>query len=143
MPSIHFRYYGAPMGKERARVVNGRAYTPAKTKGYEEAVTAAVLEVWTGEPIGGAPMKMRVNFYMPFPKSYSKRKRSALRLTEHIQKPDLSNLVKAVEDACTGVVYKDDAQVYYVEASKKWQGEAGYNDPLTVQGFTCEFSWYE
>ena len=140
MPSIDFRYYGTPIGKERARVVNRRAYTPAKTKGYEEAVTAAVLDVWVGEPIAGVPMKMRCDFYMPFPKSYSRRKRSELRLTEHIQKPDLSNLVKAVEDACTGVVYQDDSQVYYVEARKKWQG---HDDSLIAPGFACEFSWYE
>ena len=34
----HFVMYGEPRGKERPRVANGHAYTPQKTREYEEAL---------------------------------------------------------------------------------------------------------
>ena len=34
--------------------------------------------------------------------------------------PDLDKLVRAVLDALTGVCYKDDSQVVYIETEKVW-----------------------
>lgn len=38
--------------------------------------------------------------------------------TEHACRPDLSNILKAVEDALNGIIYKDDAQVECVDVRK-------------------------
>lgn len=60
-------------------------------------------------------------FHMPFPKSYSKKKKEILRGEGHKQKPDLDNLLKAFLDS----VYRfsDDAHIWKVTASKIWSDE--------------------
>ena len=40
------------------------------------------------------------------------------RVTEHIKKPDISNLVKAVEDALRNIFYRDDSQIVLLIAKK-------------------------
>lgn len=44
---------------------------------------------------------------------------------EVTNKPDLDKIVRAVLDACTGVVWRDDAQVYWVEAEKVYGPRPG------------------
>ena len=61
-----------------------------------------------------------VTFVVPMPKSWSERKRRAMDGKVHEQKPDLSNLVKALEDA----VLKDDSAVHTMAARKVW-GQSG------------------
>jgi len=39
-------------------------------------------------------------------------------------KPDLSKLVRAIEDAMTGIVYRDDAQITSLHATKLYSSEA-------------------
>lgn len=59
-------------------------------------------------------------FYIPMPKSWSKKKREAMRGERHQQKPDLSNLVKAVEDA----LLVDDCKIWkYKDIEKRWADE--------------------
>jgi Holliday junction resolvase RusA-like endonuclease len=57
-----------------------------------------------------------IKFYIPMPKSWSKKKRSEMNYKPHQQKPDIDNLVKAVLDA----VLEDDSHVHTVHASKVW-----------------------
>lgn len=61
-----------------------------------------------------------VTFIIPFPKSYSLKKRRKLDGQPHIQRPDVDNLCKALMDA----VYGEDCGVYDIRISKFW-GYAG------------------
>ena len=62
-----------------------------------------------------------VQFILPMPKSWNEKKRAAMLGQPNTQKPDLSNLIKALEDA----VYADDSTIWhYASISKVW-GEAG------------------
>ena len=38
----------------------------------------------------------------------------------HTQKPDHDNLVKSIQDACQGIVYADDSQVWDCRVWKYW-----------------------
>ena len=60
-------------------------------------------------------------FMMPMPKSWSKKKREKMLLWPHQQKPDLSNLLKALEDA----LYSDDSKIYRYERVAKYWAEEG------------------
>lgn len=94
-------FYGQPLPKQRSRVfVDGRtgkvrAANPARTAKYEKALRR-LLQAETGlrPPDGASAFGVRLWFF--------RRRR---------QRADLSNMVKAVEDAGNGVVYADDAQI--------------------------------
>ncbi len=62
------------------------------------------------------PDRPRIVFYMPMPKSWSKKKKAAMNGQPHLNKPDLDNLLKALFDA----VYDDDAHIWCVYAEKRW-----------------------
>lgn len=43
----------------------------------------------------------------------------------HVLKPDLSNLIKGIEDACSKIIYADDCQIFeHTGAEKKWVNSA-------------------
>ena len=63
---------------------------------------------------------LTVYFYIPMPKSWSKRKKEEYDLTPHKQTPDLDNLLKAFQDA----LEDDDSYVYcYRDCKKLWAKE--------------------
>lgn len=57
-----------------------------------------------------------IEFYMPMPKSWSKKKKAELFNKPHKQKPDIDNLVKGVMDA----LFKEDSHVHTIYAKKTW-----------------------
>ena len=65
-----------------------------------------------------------VVFVIPFPKSYSNKKRFELDGQPHKQKPDIDNLLKALMDA----VYDDDSCVYNITLFKYW----GYVGSISI-----------
>lgn len=60
-----------------------------------------------------------VVFYIPMPKSWSKKKKIELVNTPHKQKPDIDNLLKGLMDA----LLKEDSHVHTVFARKIWSEE--------------------
>ena len=92
---------GRPVPKQRPRLgIRGRSayvYTPAETVAYEQMVRAVAMTVCRA-PYAG-PVELRLTVY--FRKGRT---------------PDLTNVVKAIEDGLTGVAYIDDAQVKRVVA---------------------------
>ena len=57
-----------------------------------------------------------VTFILPMPNSFSKKKKGQLNGKPHMQRPDLSNLLKALEDA----LYQDDSGIYDIWIEKRW-----------------------
>jgi len=52
------------------------------------------------------------------------------------QVPDLTNVVKAIEDALTGIVYDDDIQVKEIRASRLWTSQdKNERIEITVEDF--------
>ena len=121
---LTFTVPGAPVGKGRPRAtaIGGRArlYTPAKTAAYEGLVALAAREAMAGRPLFGGPLRMRLEIACAVPASWSGRKRAqALEgLIRPTTKPDASNVLKACEDGCNGVVYRDDVQIVEGSFSK-------------------------
>lgn len=67
-------------------------------------------------PTSGA----KVIFYIQMPKSWTKKKKIEMDQQPHLQKPDLSNLIKALEDA----VYTQDSVIWnYAGLTKRWAYE--------------------
>lgn len=58
------------------------------------------------------PVIANFKFYFSKPESVSKKR------TQHVVRPDLSKLIRATEDALTGIIYTDDAQIVSIKAEK-------------------------
>ena len=113
---------GLPIAKGRPRLgAGGNVYTPDTTKSAEEVLAVAMRQACSA-PMEG-PLHLLVSFYFRYPKSWPKKRRAAIEAGAepwHTVKPDTSNLVKLVEDAGNGIIWRDDAQIAKVEVEKVW-----------------------
>lgn len=107
-----------PVGKpcpvcKRSRTVLVE-HADAKLRKWRKAVTEVAADVWAGRPPIDAPVILGARFWFPRPPSHLK-KRGGLRKGAPVTKqdpPDLSKLVRALEDAITDAkVWRDDSRV--------------------------------
>ena len=94
--TIEFEVPGEPVPKKRARVVGRRAFTPAQTVAYEQAIGWAFRQAYQGEPLEG-PLRVFVTV------------REAGRPRQ--RQGDADNYAKSVLDALNGLAWADDRQV--------------------------------
>ncbi len=69
------------------------------------------------------PISLDINYYYQIPKSYNKSKRDKLGMIHgkpKLSSPDVDNLSKTMLDAMSGVLYRDDKQVYNLNVNKLW-----------------------
>lgn len=83
-------------------------------------------------------------FFYDRPKSHFGTGRNSGKLKESSPKykttmPDLSKLVRCVEDALTGIAWKDDNQVVSITARKRWLNYKN-NDSHKYQGVWIEIN---
>lgn len=108
---------GLPRGQGRPRATARRGfatvYKASADRTYESSVRRVAEAAMSGRPPFEGPLILSVRFRLPIPKSATKRTRSAMAagLIAPTTKPDLSNALKAIEDAMNRVVFIDDAQV--------------------------------
>lgn len=96
----------------------GHTYTPKKTADYEKRVRKAYAERYDEPLPDGIPLYMDVTFFMPIPKSWTKKKQEMARREEifPVGRPDIDNLWKGILDALNGgVAYHDDSAVVAAE----------------------------
>jgi Holliday junction resolvase RusA-like endonuclease len=70
------------------------------------------------DPLLKGPLALYVTFYMYINKSLSRERQRQLEGTYHAARPDADNLLKMVEDICSGVLFYDDAQVAVTSCKK-------------------------
>jgi len=132
-PTYRIVIPGSPFPQPRARHTgrNGKAwsYKTKNHKGAERVYQHAMLSQWPFPPIEG-PIVVGFTFYMPIPKSTPKYKRIAMLEGEvpHEKKPDLSNLIKFVEDCGNGIIWRDDSQIWRYDNPQKLYSD----EPRTV-----------
>lgn len=116
-----FTVPGVPIPKARPRIntTSHRAYTPVKTKKFEELVRFEYLRSNEKKTEVGAVV-LGVLFKMPIPVKTKKAdvKKMMNGKLLPIKRPDLDNLVKSILDGLNGVAYLDDNQVIEINAKK-------------------------
>ena len=133
MRKIEFFVPGAPVGKGRPRAARRGTgvvmFTPEKTAGYEALVAAAASNAMRAEagPLFTGPLEAVLEMRIPIPASWSKAHKAAALAGAELptSKPDIDNVSKAILDACNGVVFRDDAQVVMLVATKAFSDEPG------------------
>ena len=115
---------GKAIGKQRPRATRqGRVYTPSQTINAEAWIKQCAMQAVKDQvdfvPLSG-PLEVGLTVVVGVPKSWSRKRASrALEGTDRpVGKPDMDNVVKLHLDALNGIVWKDDAQVVALRASK-------------------------
>ena len=128
--SISFTVSGhaKPKGSMRAFMPKGARYpiltsSNASLKDWEHVVRSVAQDFTNAYTTG--PVRVRLRFNLPRPKSLS-----AKVSRPHTKRPDVDKLARAVLDALTGVIFKDDSQVYCLIATKMYANE---NEPPHVR----------
>lgn len=128
---------GEPVAKGRPKLgtVNGHAmaFTPSRTRRYEDIVRQTAVQAWGRPLLAGVPIQVQVVFCRGIPASWSKRNKQAamLMMKYPIGRPDLDNCVKSITDGLNGVVYADDAAIWSIIASKRYSTEPRVEVTLT------------
>lgn len=86
-----------PIPKQRPRFGQGRVFTPAATRTYEDILGWRFRQAAKAPLLG--PIRVAINF-------------------ETSSRADVDNLAKAVLDAGNGILYRDDSQVVSLVISK-------------------------
>lgn len=125
---------GAPVAKGRPRAARAgpegrvRVYTPQKSARFEERVRLCAMEAGV-KPLDGP---LAIFCWFQFPPKGSPRKGVPRPADWKTTRPDLSNLLKSVEDGLAGVGYADDAQIVWAMAMK-YHGAQGSAPKVTVR----------
>ena len=123
---IFFTVPGPPQGKARARTFyNSRigkmqSMTPDKTVLYENFIKVAFNSVSTHIWDDKQPLEMTISAYFEIPRSSSKKSRQLMleNIVRPTKKPDIDNIVKALQDALNGLAYKDDSSIVFLSVAK-------------------------
>ncbi len=126
---IRFTVDGAAVPKQRPRISGRRAYTPKRTKDYEERVLEAFRSSYSGfYPAFGkdVPVRICISIYQAIPKSWSKKKCLQAERGEIVplsRNGDIDNIAKSILDALNGFAYEDDCQVTTLIITKQYGAE--------------------
>ncbi len=122
-----------PQGSKRAFALpNGRismAEMSKKLPAWRSDVRTAALAVEGYEPLTG-PVQLTANFVFERPKSHWGTGKNIDKLkpdspTWVTKMPDLSKLIRGIEDALEGVLYVNDSQVVQLLSQKSFGPTAG------------------
>ena len=125
------RVDGVPVPKGRARVTTiggfARAYTPEKTRKYEQLVAYCAREAWGKNPPLDGPIAVAMDVNLAIPDSWSKRKKAEALAGQIMPtgRADLDNYCKAVFDSLNEICYHDDSQIVSVTVLKQYSGTPG------------------
>jgi Holliday junction resolvase RusA-like endonuclease len=147
---VFFTVYGKaePAGSKRAFVnpKTGKAIVTDANKNakpWKQSVALAASRVYKTALLEG-PLILVVKFYELRPKSHfnskgalNKKGRESVYPTK---KPDATKLLRAVEDAMTGVVYRDDAQIVSQQVFKHY-GSPARTEVFVASLIPGEDSW--
>jgi len=118
MEMLTLKFDGNPIPLERPRFGGrGKIYTPSKSQREKRRMSMAAIQQMRGKPLMSSPLEVEIHFRMKMPK---KPKRHQEEGCPHYYRPDLSNLVKLVEDALNETVWTDDAVISKIIAVKSY-----------------------
>lgn len=135
---ITFRVYGIPQtkGSTKAFMRPGMRFPVVtndntKNKNWAATVSAEAMRVRPTALLLG-PLKLDLVFHLPKPKYLPKR-----RISWPTKKPDLSKTTRSVEDALTGIIWRDDAQIVQSTQAKIYSDSPGVEitvAPMETEG---------
>jgi len=131
---IEFRVLGLPIAQGSKNQFGGESSKFLKP--WRNDIKVAAFEQMNGEPPWAGPVQLRATFVFPRPQSHYRTGKRAGEVKANApgwktSAPDLDKLMRAIGDAMTGVVYRDDAQIVSSAESKIW----GQNPGVVIKVF--------
>ena len=122
-----FEVPGKITGKGRPRVntITCTAYTPTKTKEYEDLVKQYFIIKYSGaKPLEGR-ICVNIKAYFAIPKNTSKIQKQAMLegTLSPVKKPDIDNIAKIILDSLNKLAFKDDNQITKLCIEKEYSEE--------------------
>jgi Holliday junction resolvase RusA-like endonuclease len=117
LSEVTYVVLGNPIPLQRPRFCKTGVYDSQKADKRIWAMRVQAQMPSINQDALSCPLVLFVDFHMRIP--VSKRKKVFPEDCHHI-KPDLSNLIKFVEDACCGILYTDDKLIVECHAIKKY-----------------------
>jgi len=114
---MNYTLVGVPQPQSRPRFGLGRVYDCQKKYKFGMELQLKQQHSEETELLFEGALRMDITFFMPMV-ARTTRKLSEIAHRPHKVKPDLSNLVKLVEDVGSGIIYKDDALIAVIFAQK-------------------------
>ena len=137
MTTLRFEIPGLPVAQPRARATtvggHARMYEakrehPIHT--FKAAARLAAGQEMSGNPCWVEPISLSAQFIFPRSRCLNRRGNPDWRIPM-AAKPDIDNLLKALLDGLTGVVWADDRQVYQLTDLSSWYASRA-ESPRTI-----------
>jgi len=152
---VKFFIPGEPVAQGRSRMTTGkktkmvngkevvirkpgkpRMYDAPKSATYKNMVSMTASLKMEDKNLMEEAVSVIITVQKSVPQSWSKKKQASA-LADELKptgKPDIDNYIKAVFDGLNGVVFKDDSQVIFIGATKKYSDKPG----ISVTVFDAE-----
>ena len=108
---------GPPVALARPRFGKDNIYDSQKEIKLIHGIT--ITSQHDNMPLFNGPLHLEAHFYMPCAKDFFKK----VGALPHQRVPDLSNLIKYIEDICIGILYPDDKLITGITAYK-WYSDS-------------------
>ena len=98
------------------------AYTPTKTKEYEDLVKQYfIIKNRCAKPLEGR-LKVTIKAYFGIPKNTSKKQKEEMlnNNISPVKKPDIDNIAKIILDALNKLAFNDDNQITKLSIEKEY-----------------------
>ena len=122
-----FEVPGKITGKGRPRIntTTAIAYTPTKTKEYEELVKQYfIIKNRCAKPLEGR-LEVTIRAHFGIPKNTSKKQKEEMlnNNISPVKKPDIDNIAKIILDALNKLAFNDDNQITKLSIEKVYSEE--------------------
>lgn len=142
---IQFQVEGTPLPTPRPKATSignkARVYVPDKVRGrsmreWKAKIAFAALEAGAKPTEEG--VAVLVGITIPRPQSHftklGRLTKSAPRFPMGQNVGDIDNLLKAVFDSLNGIAWKDDGQIVWLQAHKRYTVVPGVEEPAVPEG---------
>lgn len=131
-------YLGYAQPKQRPQFSGrGAAYTPKKTRDYEEAVKTWAMDNYGKRPVFH-PVKVTIEIIDPIPSRWGEKMKLLANMQLLFkQQGDIDNKAKAILDAVNGVLFVDDKQISELVIRRRYSGVDGFCLKIERSGFSA------
>ena len=112
-----------PLARARYNTYSGKVYDSQKLLKHGYILQLQSQHNIAGLPQYTGPLHLDITFYLPMPK-VSDRKRKEMENSYHFVRPDISNLLKMIEDvASNNILFHDDCLISSICVKKVYGSE--------------------